>query len=44
MINDIKTEYEKLLQLVHEKTEIERQWNEAITKFYQQKLEDYEKE
>ena len=44
MINDIKTEYEKLLELVREKQQIEEQWNEAITKFYQQKLEDYEKE
>ena len=44
MINDIKMEYEKLLELVREKQQIEEQWNKAITKFYQQKLEDYEKE
>ena len=27
MINDIKTEYEKLLELVREKQQIEEQWN-----------------
>lgn len=44
MINDIKMEYEKLLELVREKQQVEEQWNEAITRFYKQKLEDYEKE
>lgn len=43
-INDLRTEYEKLLELVKEQQQIDEQWNEAITKFYQQKLEDYEKE
>ena len=44
MINNIKTECEKLLELVKEQQQIDEQWNEAINKFYQQKLEDYEKE
>ena len=44
MIDNIKTEYEKLLELLNEQQQIDKQWNEAITKFYQQKLEDYEKE
>ena len=44
MINNIKTEYERLLELLNEQQRIDEQWNEAITKFYQQKLEDYEKE
>ncbi len=43
-INDLRTEYEKLLELVKEQQQIDEQWNEAIRKFYQQKLEDYEKE
>ena len=43
-INDLRTEYEKLLELVKEQQQIDAQWNEAIRKFYQQKLEDYEKE
>ncbi|QDP58193.1 MAG: hypothetical protein Unbinned2365contig1001_25 [Prokaryotic dsDNA virus sp.] len=42
MINNIKTECEKLLELVKEQQQIDEQWNEAINKFYQQKLEDYE--
>tara|TARA_Y100001937_G_scaffold82898_1_gene112195 strand:+ start:423 stop:557 length:135 start_codon:yes stop_codon:yes gene_type:complete len=44
MINNIKTECEKLLELLNEQQQIDEQWNEAINKFYQQKLEDYEKE
>ena len=44
MINNIKTEYERLLELLNEQQQIDEQWNEAINKFYQQKLEDYEKE
>ena len=44
MINDIKTECEKLLELLNEQQQIDEQWNEAINRFYQQKLEDYEKE
>ena len=44
MINNIKMEYEKLLELVREKQQVEEQWNKAITRFYKQKLEDYEKE
>ena len=44
MINNIKTEYEKLLELFNEQQQIDEQWNEAINRFYQQKLEDYEKE
>ncbi len=43
-INDLRTEYEKLLELVKEQQQIDEQWNEAINRFYQQKLEDYEKE
>ena len=43
-INDLRTEYEKLLELVKEQQQIDEQWNEAIRKFYQQKLEDYENE
>lgn len=43
-INDLRTEYEKLLELVNEQQRIDKEWNEAIRKFYQQKLEDYEKE
>ena len=43
-INDLRTEYEKLLELVKEQQQIDEQWNEAIRKFYQLKLEDYEKE
>jgi len=43
-INNIKTECEKLLELLNEQQQIDEQWNEAINKFYQQKLEDYEKE
>ncbi len=42
MINNIKTEYERLLELLNEQQQIDEQWNEAINKFYQQKLEDYE--
>ena len=42
MINNIKTECEKLLELLNEQQQIDEQWNEAINKFYQQKLEDYE--
>ena len=44
MINNIKTECEKLLELLNEQQQIDQQWNEAINRFYQQKLEDYEKE
>lgn len=44
MIDNIKTEYERLLELLNEQQRIDKQWNEAINKFYQQKLEDYEKE
>ena len=44
MINNIKTEYERLLELLNEQQQIDEQWNEAINRFYQQKLEDYEKE
>jgi len=44
MINNIKTECEKLLELLNEQQQIDEQWNEAINRFYQQKLEDYEKE
>ena len=44
MINNIKTEYEKLLDLLNEQQRIDKEWNEAINRFYQQKLEDYEKE
>tara|TARA_R100001440_G_C2511864_1_gene117964 strand:- start:72 stop:215 length:144 start_codon:yes stop_codon:yes gene_type:complete len=43
-INDLKTECEKLLELIKEQKQIDEQWNEAINRFYQQKLEDYEKE
>ena len=42
MINNIKTEYERLLELLNEQQQIDEQLNEAINKFYQQKLEDYE--
>ena len=44
MINTIKTECERLLELLNEQQQIDEQWNEAINRFYQQKLEDYEKE
>ncbi len=44
MIDNIKTEYERLLELLNEQQRIDKEWNEAIRKFYQQKLEDYEKE
>ena len=44
MINNIKTECERLLELLNEQQQIDEQWNEAINRFYQQKLEDYEKE
>ena len=44
MINNIKTEYERLLELLNEQQRIDEQWNEAINRFYQQKLQDYEKE
>ena len=44
MINNIKTEYERLLELLNEQQRIDKEWNEEIRKFYQQKLEDYEKE
>ena len=43
-INDLRTEYEKLLELVKEQQQIDKEWNEAITNFYKKKLEDYEKE
>ena len=44
MINNKKTEYERLLELLNEQQRIDEQWNEAINRFYQQKLQDYEKE
>ena len=44
MIQEIKSEYQKLLELVKEKEEIEKQWNEAIKKFYESKIKENEKE
>jgi|TARA_B100001939_G_scaffold347180_1_gene367992 general stress protein 26 len=44
MIQEIKSEYQKLLELVKEKELIEKQWNEAIKKFYESKINENEKE
>ena len=44
MIQEIKSEYQKLLELVKEKEEIEKQWNEAVKKFYESKIKENEKE
>jgi len=44
MIQEIKSEYQKLLELIKEKELIEKQWNEAIKKFYESKIKENEKE
>ena len=44
MIQEIKSEYQKLLKLIEEKEQIEKQWNQAIKKFYESKIKENEKE
>ena len=42
MINDIKNEYQKLLEMIREKNEIEKQFNEKIEKFFKSKINEHE--
>ena len=43
MIKEIKSQYENLLKLIKDKEETERQFNEAIRKFYESKIKEHEK-
>ena len=44
MIQKIKSDHQKLLDLIKENQEIEKQWNETIKKFYESKIKENEKE